>query len=163
MQPSTVSFICTLAVLAGHAAAAPAGASVEPCIPRTKCVDAINKCGVRYGACYDVCKPELAPVAPLCVVSTPAPTATSTKVAGCDEPKTTSTPTTTSTVVPTTPTAPGCPAGKTGSGYMLCADYINACGMMYGGCFPDCKPWPTFVPPPCPSSVMPAVPVQTVN
>ncbi|SPN96790.1 uncharacterized protein DNG_00310 [Cephalotrichum gorgonifer] len=34
----------------------------------------------------------------------------------------------------------------------VCADYINECGMMYGGCFPDCKPWPTFEPPPCPSS-----------
>lgn len=84
--------------------------------------------------CYDVCKTELKPIAPLCVASTPAPTATSTKVAECDNPKTTkATPTSIITSTIPTPTSPGCPAGKTGSGFMLCADYINACGMMYGG------------------------------
>ena len=36
----------------------------------------------------------------------------------------------------------------------ICADYINECGAMYGGCFPDPKctggtAWPTFTPPPC--------------
>ncbi|SMY21408.1 unnamed protein product [Zymoseptoria tritici ST99CH_1A5] len=35
----------------------------------------------------------------------------------------------------------------------ICADYINDCGQMYGGCFENCpgEPWPTFDPPPCPS------------
>jgi hypothetical protein len=65
-------------------------------------------------------------------VSTPAPTATSTKVAECDNPKTTKATSIITTTVPT-PTSSGCPAGKTGSGFMLCADYINECGMMYGG------------------------------
>jgi hypothetical protein len=37
----------------------------------------------------------------------------------------------------------------------ICADYMNSCSMMYGGCFPDPKctggsVWPTFTPPPCP-------------
>ncbi|KAK8067249.1 hypothetical protein PG997_013996 [Apiospora hydei] len=31
----------------------------------------------------------------------------------------------------------------------VCADYVNACGQMYGGCFSACTPWPTFTPPPC--------------
>ncbi|EWC44266.1 hypothetical protein DRE_01092 [Drechslerella stenobrocha 248] len=36
----------------------------------------------------------------------------------------------------------------------ICADYINSCGLMYGGCYPACKglPTPTFVPPPCPTT-----------
>lgn len=34
----------------------------------------------------------------------------------------------------------------------VCADYVNDCGIWYGGCFADCKPWPTFTPPPCPST-----------
>lgn len=38
----------------------------------------------------------------------------------------------------------------------VCADYINDCGVWYGGCFPDCTPWPTFTAPPCPSSSMSA-------
>lgn len=49
MQPSAFTFIYTLGLLVGHSAAAPAGPSVEACSPRTICVDAINKCGVRYG------------------------------------------------------------------------------------------------------------------
>ena len=36
----------------------------------------------------------------------------------------------------------------------ICADFINDCGKMFGGCFPDptCTggtAWPTFTPPPC--------------
>ncbi|KAK6525252.1 hypothetical protein TWF694_005398 [Orbilia ellipsospora] len=36
----------------------------------------------------------------------------------------------------------------------LCADMVNECGMMYGGCFPACPGWPTpqFTPPPCPTA-----------
>ncbi|EPS39553.1 hypothetical protein H072_6711 [Dactylellina haptotyla CBS 200.50] len=35
----------------------------------------------------------------------------------------------------------------------LCADGVNECSMMYGGCFPACPglPTPTFTPPPCPT------------
>lgn len=93
-----------------------------------------TECNDPTYRCYDVCKTELKPIAPLCVASTPAPTATSTKLAECDNLKTTkATPTSIITSTVPTPTSPGCPAGKTGSGFMLCADYINACGMMYGG------------------------------
>ncbi|KAK8041072.1 hypothetical protein PG994_014079 [Apiospora phragmitis] len=31
----------------------------------------------------------------------------------------------------------------------VCADYVNACGQMYGGCFSACTPWPSFTAPPC--------------
>jgi hypothetical protein len=36
----------------------------------------------------------------------------------------------------------------------ICADYINSCGQMYGGCYPACSgiPRPTFTAPPCPST-----------
>lgn len=36
----------------------------------------------------------------------------------------------------------------------ICADYVNDCGKMYGGCFTlACAgdPWPVFTPPPCPA------------
>ncbi|TGZ81424.1 hypothetical protein EX30DRAFT_262651 [Ascodesmis nigricans] len=44
----------------------------------------------------------------------------------------------------------------TSSCVTICADYINECGQMYGGCFPDpaCTggtAWPTFSKPPCTS------------
>ncbi|KAK3397482.1 hypothetical protein B0T20DRAFT_499109 [Sordaria brevicollis] len=32
----------------------------------------------------------------------------------------------------------------------VCIDYIDKCGQTYGGCVPDCFPWPTFSAPPCP-------------
>ncbi|EWC44096.1 hypothetical protein DRE_07231 [Drechslerella stenobrocha 248] len=37
---------------------------------------------------------------------------------------------------------------------ILCADGVNECGIMYGGCFPACPglPTPTFTPPPCPTT-----------
>ncbi|KAK6511668.1 hypothetical protein TWF481_000577 [Arthrobotrys musiformis] len=39
----------------------------------------------------------------------------------------------------------------------ICADYINSCGMGYGGCYPACPglPTPTFTPPPCPTTTKP--------
>ncbi|KAK4197841.1 hypothetical protein QBC40DRAFT_267223, partial [Triangularia verruculosa] len=60
---------------------------------------------------------------------------------------TSKTPTPTTTKKPTTTPKPSSTCN--GSGMTVCADYINECGMMYGGCFPDCKPWPTFSAPPC--------------
>ncbi|KAK3336554.1 hypothetical protein B0T19DRAFT_42744 [Cercophora scortea] len=110
------------------------------CEPRTICVDAINACGVRYGGCYDMCDESAKPVAPLCAVDPNAVSTTST----------TATVPVPTTVAPPTTSDSGCPGA--GSGMLVCADWINACGMMYGGCFKDCKPWPTFVAPPCPSS-----------
>lgn len=39
----------------------------------------------------------------------------------------------------------------------ICADYINSCGLGYGGCYPACPglPTPTFTPPPCPTTKKP--------
>ncbi|KAK6541902.1 hypothetical protein TWF694_007679 [Orbilia ellipsospora] len=36
----------------------------------------------------------------------------------------------------------------------ICADYINSCGMLYGGCYPACTglTTPVFTPPPCPTT-----------
>ncbi|KAL2141493.1 hypothetical protein VTI28DRAFT_2367 [Corynascus sepedonium] len=65
-----------------------------------------------------------------------------TSVVTLDPPK----PTTTTTLSTVTPTKP-CTTDVT-----VCWDGINECGIMYGGCFPDCRPWPTFTPPPCPTS-----------
>ncbi|KAH8664411.1 hypothetical protein BX600DRAFT_464396 [Xylariales sp. PMI_506] len=31
----------------------------------------------------------------------------------------------------------------------ICVDYFDNCGQTYGGCFPDCNPWPSFTAPPC--------------
>ncbi|ORY72110.1 uncharacterized protein BCR38DRAFT_418936 [Pseudomassariella vexata] len=44
----------------------------------------------------------------------------------------------------------------------VCVDYINDCGLWYGGCFADCAPWPTFTAPPCTgTSSVPSGPVTT--
>ncbi|EPS44792.1 hypothetical protein H072_1205 [Dactylellina haptotyla CBS 200.50] len=45
-------------------------------------------------------------------------------------------------------------ATTTSCGLTICADYINSCGMGYGGCYPACPglPTPTFTPPPCPTT-----------
>ncbi|KAK3694706.1 hypothetical protein B0T22DRAFT_507444 [Podospora appendiculata] len=116
------------------------------CEPRTICVDSVNACGVRYGGCYDICDESAKPVAPLCAVEPDASSTTSTIIV-----MTTATvPVPTSVAPPATTSDTSCPGA--GSGMMVCADWINSCGMMYGGCFKDCKPWPTFVAPPCPST-----------
>ncbi|KAF2443285.1 hypothetical protein P171DRAFT_322009, partial [Karstenula rhodostoma CBS 690.94] len=63
----------------------------------------------------------------------------------------------------TTPrfTDPGCPTTSSRASVIvpevcsttLCADYINDCGIMYGGCFLDCPghTTPSFTDPGCPS------------
>ncbi|KAK0729023.1 hypothetical protein B0T21DRAFT_204917 [Apiosordaria backusii] len=71
-------------------------------------------------------------------------TATSKRPTSTKKPTTTPKPPVT-TYIPTPTKSSTC----NGSGLTVCADYINDCGMMYGGCFPDCKPWPTFTAPPC--------------
>ncbi|KAI1858252.1 hypothetical protein JX265_010920 [Neoarthrinium moseri] len=101
-----------------------------PHCPHTICVDGINKCGIKYGACYDQCKPWKSPTPPPCS-STITVKPTTTK------------PTTTK---PTTSTTDNC------STRTVCADYVNECGIWYGGCFPDCRPWPSFSKPTCPST-----------
>ncbi|KAK3941320.1 hypothetical protein QBC46DRAFT_103871 [Diplogelasinospora grovesii] len=41
------------------------------------------------------------------------------------------------------------PQESSATGPIICVDYLNECGMMYGGCFASTSPWPTFSKPPC--------------
>ncbi|KAL2168283.1 hypothetical protein VTG60DRAFT_202 [Thermothelomyces hinnuleus] len=99
-------------------------------------------------------------------VETPSPTTRVTTKVTTLEPKPTTTKKTTTkghTVTktvkpPVTPiptkftTSTTRPSSTCSTDVTVCWDGINECGMMYGGCFPDCKPWPTFTPPPCPTT-----------
>ncbi|OAA71344.1 hypothetical protein ISF_01895 [Cordyceps fumosorosea ARSEF 2679] len=96
----------------------------DDCSTRTVCLDYVNECGIWYGGCVPDCKPWPTFSKPPC----PSTTTTTTK------PPT------------STPTQDNC------STRTICLDYVNECGMMYGGCVPDCKPWPTFSKPPCPTT-----------
>jgi hypothetical protein len=61
-----------------------------------------------------------------------------------------STPTTSSSTISTPSSSTSCSPGCT----RVCADYVNACGQTYGGCYDQCpgQLTPTFTPPPCPSA-----------
>ncbi|KAI5858483.1 hypothetical protein BZA05DRAFT_381378 [Tricharina praecox] len=88
------------------------------------CADYINECGSTYGGCF---------ADPKCTGGTAWPTFTA---PACNS----------TTITEILPSTTPCPT--------ICADYINDCGSMYGGCFPDPKctggtAWPTFTPPPC--------------
>ncbi|KAK3987739.1 hypothetical protein QBC44DRAFT_115691 [Cladorrhinum sp. PSN332] len=73
------------------------------------------------------------------------------------KPTTTKKPTSTKRTITSTPkpttwkpsTSASSSSTCNGSGMTVCWDAINACGQMYGACFPDCKPWPTPSAPPC--------------
>ncbi|KAK3382886.1 hypothetical protein B0T24DRAFT_661492 [Lasiosphaeria ovina] len=134
------SLSCALVVLfAGrHVAAAPRPQG-EECEPRILCIDGINKCGVRYGGCYDVCDKAARPSAPPC----PQLTTTITTITSIF-PITSTTATIVTTQTP--------PAENNCSSQTVCWDGINSCGMTYGGCFSACRPWPTFAAPPCATS-----------
>ncbi|EGX90829.1 hypothetical protein CCM_07249 [Cordyceps militaris CM01] len=147
--------------------------SQDDCKTRTICLDYVNECGRRYGGCVPDCKPWPTFSKPPCPpTSTPTPDNCSTRTicldyvnecgiwyGGCVPdckpwptfskppcPSTTSV-TVTTTAPPTTSTSVDDCHTRT-----VCIDYVNECGMMYGGCVPDCKPWPTFSKPPCPST-----------
>ncbi|ETS80022.1 hypothetical protein PFICI_07551 [Pestalotiopsis fici W106-1] len=111
-----------LAALAANILAAPAE---PPKCPQTICVDKISPCGVKYGSCYDICDadPRVRPTPPPCPASYSSALLTTSSFS-----------------------ADNC------STRTVCADYINECGIWYGGCFADCTPWPTFSKPPCPSN-----------
>ena len=76
--------------------------------------------------------------------------------------------------IPTFPD-PGCPTpsfelrkpGTTSSACSNtnCIDYINACGIRYGGCFPACTGYttPSFTVPACPTPVSTETPTATVT
>ncbi|KAI1646783.1 uncharacterized protein F4817DRAFT_316501 [Daldinia loculata] len=95
--------------------------------PRIRCIDGVNKCGIKYGRCYDMCT-HSQPSPPPCPEITSAPT----------------------TLPPVTSTASPCTSTGT-----VCVDYLRSCGspptaiLTYGGCYPACGPTPTFSPPPC--------------
>ncbi|KAM3509363.1 hypothetical protein MY11210_006362 [Beauveria gryllotalpidicola] len=99
----------------------------DNCSTRTVCLDYVNECGIWYGGCVPDCKPWPTFSKP------PCPSTTSTTIS------ITATPTATTSVQ-------DCHA------HTICIDYVNECGMGYGGCIPACKPWPTFSKPPCPST-----------
>ncbi|KAG6014113.1 hypothetical protein E4U54_005808 [Claviceps lovelessii] len=98
--------------------------AIRPC--RKRCISFINECGVHYSGCYKPCK-ERPPIPPPC------------------------SPITTPVQLPTgglpTPTSKDNCSTRT-----VCVDYVNECGMWYGGCIPDCKPWKSFAKPPCPTT-----------
>ncbi|KAM7195098.1 hypothetical protein V8F20_007648 [Naviculisporaceae sp. PSN 640] len=141
MLQSTISAIF---LLAGLAVAAPAATTTPVCKSEILCIDGINECGIRFGDCFDVCNPAARPTPPPCPPTTAKPTTTT---------KTTIT-TPLPNIIKTTKTTTLTKATSTcnGSGGTVCWDAINACGMMYGSCFRDCKPWPTPTPPPCPTT-----------
>ncbi|QPH18851.1 hypothetical protein C2857_003953 [Epichloe festucae Fl1] len=90
-----------------------------------RCINAISPCGVPYGGCFNPCT-EAAPVPPPCdgVIIAGLPT-----------------------------------QGKQPMNAMLddcrtrtvCVDAVNECGIRYGGCIPDCRPW-KLSKPPCPTA-----------
>lgn len=174
-------------VLALVASALAAPAADTQC-PRTVCVDAINSCGVRYGACYDGCSPELRPMAPPCStasLSTSTDDCSTRTVcadyvnecgqayggcfSACTPWPTFSKPPCTSTASVATPVTTPVPVVTPPSSnspdchsQTVCADYVNECGQAYGGCFSACTPWPTFTAPPC-TTTMTSVPTTTTS
>lgn len=93
------------------------------------CVDYINECGRLYGGCYYDCPGSTTPI-----FTDP----------GC--------PTTTTPPV-ITPSSGSATISTTCTNY-LCADYINNCGIWYGGCYYDCpgSTTPVFTDPGCPTT-----------
>ncbi|OAA80045.1 hypothetical protein LEL_03531 [Akanthomyces lecanii RCEF 1005] len=119
---------CTIKTITPTTTSPPTTTSTpDNCSTRSVCIDLVNECGMWYGGCIPDCKPWPTFSKPPC-----PPTTTTTMT-------TTSTPTTTSSV-------DDCHTRT------ICIDYVNECGMGYGGCVPDCKPLPTFSKPPCPST-----------
>ena len=134
-------------------------APLESC-SLTICADSINTCGQTYGGCYPACGNYTTP---------------SFTDPGCSSTISSSTTSCTSTVVksPFTPTTTSCTSGmvtslskpstsstpcSTDCTQTVCVDYINSCGLMYGGCFPYCSGYtiPSFAVPGCPTSYIPS-------
>ncbi|GAB1310532.1 hypothetical protein MFIFM68171_00742 [Madurella fahalii] len=167
MQPTAaLSLFSSIVVLFGKlAAAAPVVDSDPECHSQTICIDAINACGIRYGGCYDVCDVSAKPKPPPCPTTTtkkapvtstkpvttkkPTKKPTSTKVIKTTTVKTVKPPSTTTSKRPVPTTSSTCRTDRT-----VCWDGINECGQTFGGCFPDCRPWPTFTAPPCSKTVI---------
>ncbi|PQK08684.1 hypothetical protein BB8028_0001g07570 [Beauveria bassiana] len=121
---------CTIKTITTSTAYPPTTTSTpDNCSTRTVCLDYVNECGIWYGGCVPDCKPWPTFSKPPC-------------------PSTTGNTITTTTAYPPTTTS----SYDNCSTRTICLDYVNECGIMYGGCVADCKPWPTFSKPPCPST-----------
>ncbi|KAJ1329736.1 hypothetical protein MN608_06472 [Microdochium nivale] len=152
----------------------------NPCSSRTVCADYVKTCTeqgistqIWYGGCFPDCTPWPTFTEPSCPTKTSVSSCTNTVSVCADYVKTCSGVGSSSVVLSyggcfpdcrpwPTFTPPPCPTPTSSSSsctntISVCADYLRTCSVgttstliPYGGCFPDCKPWPTFTPPPCP-------------
>ncbi|RMY48645.1 hypothetical protein D0865_07962 [Hortaea werneckii] len=112
------------------------GQGITSSCPSTVCAAYINTCSQIYGGCYAACSGFATPT------FSPPPCITQPRqehrFAG------TSTSSCESTV---------------------CADYINSCGIRYGGCYAACSGFtkPSFTPPPCPTTTQTFTPTVTLT
>ncbi|KAI1014216.1 hypothetical protein LB504_008710 [Fusarium proliferatum] len=83
--------IITASAIVGLATARPFSTNTTTSFCPTLCVDAINDCGVMYGACYPVCSPKLYPTPPPCTPSTAITTPTISLITPTSDPITNST------------------------------------------------------------------------
>ncbi|KAM0714418.1 hypothetical protein Q7P37_010205 [Cladosporium fusiforme] len=145
----------------------------------TLCVDLINSCSQSYGGCFPACSgyttpsfvdpgcpPTTKPVPPTTTPGDPQTSDCSSTVTETVCSPTPSSQTNTSPKCPTTITKTSCfpvdpnqptttppptsdPSTCTES---ICADYVNSCGISYGGCYPACTGYttPSFTDPGCP-------------
>ncbi|KAJ6444835.1 PQ loop repeat family protein [Purpureocillium lavendulum] len=111
--------------LAGIASAVPRPAATT-CQDMSICIDGMSECDVPWGGCYNPC-------------SQPAPTPAPCPASSSDKSTITAAP------IPTAAPEDDCHTRT------VCVDAINSCGIRYGGCIPDCKPWKLSVPP-CPAT-----------
>ncbi|KXJ93462.1 hypothetical protein Micbo1qcDRAFT_232979 [Microdochium bolleyi] len=158
--------------------------SPSSCSSRTVCADYIKTCTeqgistqIMYGGCFPDCKPWPTFTAPPCPTKPPVSSCTNSRSICVDNIKTCPGVGTSSILLPyggcfrdckpwPTFTPPPCPTPSSSrpssssctNTISVCADYFRTCTLgatstliPYGGCFPDCKPWPTFTLPPCPT------------
>ncbi|KAH9243073.1 hypothetical protein K456DRAFT_1716707 [Colletotrichum gloeosporioides 23] len=143
--------------VAGFVAAAPQIQPGKAGCPQNICIDGINPAcpTVRWGGCYDACKPDTAPTMPPCPKPT-KPTKSITKIPGKPSPRPTAPPS-----LSVTPVKPPTIITDSCSKRTVCIDYVNECGQWYGGCHSDCRPWPSYTAPPCSKST--SAPDQTYS
>ncbi|KAK2030922.1 hypothetical protein LX32DRAFT_303792 [Colletotrichum zoysiae] len=145
--------------------------------PQTMCIDGINpECNIRWGGCYDRCKPDTRPTMPPCKPAPSQPVSRKTPhhippiwpLPGFQLPFPSRSVSRGPPSGPPSPTKPPShpnpkpTASDSCSTRTICRDFINECGQMYGGCHSDCQPWPSFTAPPCASSelITPSTPAN---
>lgn len=165
-----VAAFAAIAVAKKHTTT-PCTATPSPTCTNTICDEYINSCGQTYGGCYPSCSGFTSPTFtdPGCPTITSSSSTLSASAScqltvcadhvnecglmygGC-YPACSGYPTPSFSVPPCPTTSSSSDPIPTASCTLtMCADYINECGMMYGGCYPACSgyPTPTYVPPPC--------------